>query len=463
MISLRKPKALALAALAWLCGCTPMPTIEPVDQQAASLTAIGAPFVFQTEREPTDVAESRSLPDGLSMDAAVRLALQHDPSLQASLARVRQAEAQAKQARLLPNPILSVLLKFPDGGGKPDIEAAVAADLLSLITQPGRISAADQRLRKATAESLTVVLDVIHDVQSQYTQAQAFTARSKIVDARRQILSDLLRVTESRVRAGEAGRLDVLTVQSEVSALEIERLRLSSEARQARLRLARRLGRPSGKATWTLDDWANPRLPSTTEQALVAASLQMRPELQSTRWELAALGDDLRVAGVEPFIDGGAAGAAAERQEAWAVGPSASVPVPLFDVGQARRSLITAQIIEQRHELTRRERQIVEEVRVAMEAFRSARAALAEVENTLIPLQRDRLKQAESAYEAGLADVLAVRLAEQDLQRGLSQQVELQSELCLAQFQLARAVGGTGVLIRAVEPPIAATPSQSKD
>ena len=99
------------------------------------------------------------------LDDAVERAMRHDPGLQAALARVRAALAEADQARLLPNPVLSVALRFPEAGaGKPVIEAGLAADLLSVLQQPGRIKAADHRLRAASAEALTTALDLLFEV-----------------------------------------------------------------------------------------------------------------------------------------------------------------------------------------------------------------------------------------------------------------------------------------------------------
>ena len=135
----------------------------------------------------------------------------------------------------------------------------------------------------------------------------------------------------------------------------------------------------------------------------------------------------------------------AERADEWSVGPSVTIPLPLFDFGQAQRERVQAIIIEQRHELTRSERQIVQEIRVALEQLAAAKLALAQVENRLLPLQEERLAQAQSSYRLGVADVLAVRLAEQDLQAARSQQLDLQAQVSLALFQLQRASGGPSI------------------
>ena len=121
-------------------GCQSAAPSPDVNASVAALTGISNAIEVKSEGEPVDVDTST---DALTLDEAVTLALRHDPEIQIRLARVRAALADAKQARLLPNPILSVIVRFPEGGGSPQIEAGLAAELLSLVQTPKRTSAAE--------------------------------------------------------------------------------------------------------------------------------------------------------------------------------------------------------------------------------------------------------------------------------------------------------------------------------
>src|SRR4051794_9813828 len=98
-LSILIPMCLALAAI----GCQPSMPPPDVTADAAALTGIDGAIAFNGEPEapPADG-------DDLSLARAVRLALSHDPRVRAALAKVRVAEAEANQARLLPNPILTL-------------------------------------------------------------------------------------------------------------------------------------------------------------------------------------------------------------------------------------------------------------------------------------------------------------------------------------------------------------------
>src|SRR6185312_12595969 len=73
-----------------------------VASEVARLTGLENAIVFRDTAEPIDKPSFAS--GALTPGQAVRLAVLHDPRIQASLARVRVAEADANQARLLPNP-----------------------------------------------------------------------------------------------------------------------------------------------------------------------------------------------------------------------------------------------------------------------------------------------------------------------------------------------------------------------
>lgn len=429
-----------LSALAVLIvGCQPMPRPISVMDQTADATGIAAPFVWNSDAESTDVDEEHQAT--LTMFTATRLALAHDPGIQQALARVRIAQADAHQQRLLPNPVLQLSVRFPQGGGSGIIDADLSAEILSLIQRPGLISAADTRFRASHAEALATVLDAILRTQEQYLIAQSLDGQIAVAQTRRGLLQQLVDLSQSRVQAGEASRLDTLTVQTEYAMLETELIELHAQQRRARLALAMVLGNPSGPADWTLDPWQPPSNSSASLEACVSTALQNRPEVRAQVWELEALGEEVKLTRFPP-LDGSQVGVAAERDGDWSVGPAVSVPLPLFDFGQARRSASEARRSEARHKLTEIRRRVIQEVRQAIEGFTSAKAALLGVETKLLPLQQQRRQQVEDAYRLGVSDITAVQLAEQDFQATAAKRIELQEKVSLAVIQLERAIGG---------------------
>ena len=401
-------------------------------------------IVFKVHGGPVDAAgtESSSI---LTLPNAVQRVLRTDPDIQSALARVRSAEAEADQARLLPNPIVSVISRFPENSGKPVIEADLGFELLSLLQRPGRISAADHRLRGASAEVITAVLDSIAEVEERYAAVQSLDAQMPVLQEQRALLDRLFKLAQDRLSKGEGTRLDVTTLETQQLALEVEIAQKRLARRQERLALARLLGEPSSPAAWTLSPWSAPTQ-VTSEAGWVTAALSRRPEVQSERWELAALGVETRLARFSPF-EPAEVGVKAERDigESWSVGPAISAPIPLFDWGQAKRAKASALQSEAEHKLTKVQRTVVEDVRKAHAAYVESMSALELARNRLVPAQERRRQETEDAYKAGLTDVASLVLADQDLLASKAKLIELEEQASSALVKLERAVGGPGV------------------
>jgi cobalt-zinc-cadmium efflux system outer membrane protein len=439
---LQRLRLILLAIASVPLACTAPPDVRTVDRIAAATG--GAAVVFSVAGEPVDAPES---PEVLTMVEAVRLGVLHSPALQASLARVRQAMAQAEQSRLLPNPILSVVVRFPEAGGRVNVEASLAADVVSMLWRHRRMAGADQRLWAASADAVNTALDVVQSVQERFVAMQMLEAEHALLLKRRELVRVMRSIVQSRVDAGEAPRPELTSVDAELVEVETELLEKESAILDERLALARLLGRPTDEAKWTIEPWPLPELPDRSESQWIEAAMKHRPELAMRRWQLAALGSDAAVAGW-PFGEESELSLEAERDGGdWSAGPGVSIPLPFFDWGQARRAEIEAQLAEVRHQLTEAQRQVVEDVRRALAGLAGARASLRKLDEELIPLLQRRQEQTEASYRAGETDITTLIQAEQQLRSAQLRRVDLQRRLALHHIRLVRVSGG----VRAID------------
>ncbi len=463
------PPSAALFALviacALLAGCQPTPRVDlEAARRAGEAAGLAAPIEFIAvgpDGGPLD--EPDAVGDTLTLAEALRRTLTTDAGLQAAMARVRIAMADSDQSRLLPNPVLNVVFRWAPGaggGGKPQIEASVAQDLLQALQIPRRASAADNRLRQAAADAVSVAIDVASEVQERYAAAQASAALAPVLRDRMVLLERLAAVAQSRLDAGEGTRSDLAALQAQRVELEVEIVQAVLAGQQERLRLARLIGQPSSAAAWTLDPRTAPSPERQPESSWIDTALRCRPEVQAIAWKLKALGDDEAVARLLPW-DGAGVGVDAQRDDKWFVGPSVSTPLPVFDTGQAKRARITAEQMEARHELTLVRRKIVEDVRIAYQTMTACNANLARIRGELIPLQQQRRALAEDAYRAGQSDLIALLLAEQGLRLTQAKAIEVEQQAGAALIGLQRAVGGRGVALPLMTGPSPLAPSGS--
>ena len=407
----------------------------------------------------------------LTIEHAIRLTLANDPRIQASLARVRVAEADANQVRLLPNPIMTIDFRFPvAAGSNTAFEPTLAADLVSLLQKPAQISAADHRLRESAANALVTVLDVMAEVQEAYAAARSVEVEIENARHRLQRIQWLRDLAQKRLDLGEGIRLDVLTLDSQFmqSTLDISDFGLQRVEQQ--LTLVRLIGQPRSDVYWKLFPWEPP--PGNTlaaESRWIDAAMRNRPEICSRIWELKALGDDLAGAAIPP-LQGGEVGVHAERDPDWRVGPVLTIPLPLFDFGQAARERLKALRSVARHELAQQQLDVIQGVRLAYASYLHSRETLTRAQEKLLPLQRRQLDQAQRAYQAGEVDLATLLLAQNETELTLSKILELQEKVTVARIKLQRAAGGAGVADRldtaaaaqpagnVVLPPISAVP-----
>jgi outer membrane protein TolC len=435
---------IALPLLLAGCGAAPRPDVPG---QAGQLTGIENAIAYRTEAEPMDWPP---LPNGpLSRKQAVRLALSHDPRIQSSLAKVRVAEADANQARLLPNPILTIDARWPlQSGYNSAFEPSLAIDLIAILQKPALISAADQRLREAAANALVTVLDTISEIEEAYVSARMVDDEIANAERRLQRLQRLRDLARKRLEAGEATRLDRLTIDGQwmQSNLDLSDLRLQRE--EERLLLARLLNQPRSAANWDLEAPDAPTQQELVpESAWIAAALANRPEVISKVWELRSLGADLQLTTLAP-LQGGELGVHAEKDPEWRIGPVWATPVPIFDWGQAQRAKVGAEIAGARHDLAEQQLEIVQGVRTAYVDYVHSRRNLMYAQDQILPLQRQQLDQAQLAYQAGEADVTTLLLAENEFDQTLSKIVELREKVSVARIKLQRAAGGAAVAER---------------
>jgi outer membrane protein TolC len=369
------------------------------------------------------------------------------------------AEADAGQARLLPNPVLAIDFRFPtEAGSGQTVEASLAADILSLLQKPGQIAAADKRLRGSAADALTVVLDVMEEVEESYLAIQSFEPEIENAQARTALFRRMATIAQKRMDAGEGSRLELLTLQSQLGQAQLDERDLAEQLRVERLHLARLLGAVAGPITWELTPVAPVFETLAPEESFIAGALLNRPELQAKRWELQALGDDLATASFAP-LTGGELGVHSEHDPSWRVGPALSVPLPMFDFGQAARAKITAQRLAARAEYQELQGEIVQNVRTTYGAYLYARDALANMQQNLLPLQEQQRDQARRAFEAGDADLSLLLLAEGDLRQLAVKSIELREKVAIARAQLMRAAGGPGIAAPLVHPRPATQPT----
>lgn len=364
------------------------------------------------------VAPAWSAPTSISFDAAVRMALERAPALQARRSQTEAAREDAVRAAALPDPKLTLgLANYPVTGSDAfDLRADdMTMKQIGLMQEfPAR---AKRRARQALAERTVEQAQALtraEQVAVRQAAAQAWIAlwavqrEVEALQAQREQSALAVRIAKARLAGGTGTAVDAMATQS--AALELDnRIDMAAAAVEAaRGSLARWLGvKPDGLAT----AGAPPDLTTlpVSEATLLASIDRQGPLLPWQSRESvaeAAVGEAI----AEKRPDWSLSAAYGQRERTPEGMPRSdmlmvefSIGLPLFarsrqDRGiAARRAELDAVVAE--HEDARRMQ--IEAVHRALAEWNGAQRQVARKEGEALPLAHDRSQTALAAYRGG--------------------------------------------------------------
>jgi cobalt-zinc-cadmium efflux system outer membrane protein len=468
-----------------LSACTriePGPELRQAD--AAMQRATGLQTRWASLAEPQELQPEEGGVVGLEQVLGVALA--NNRALRGDLQVIGQAKADFVQAGLLSNPMLSVMVRFPAGGGLADFAFGLSKDFADLWLIASRKRSAQAMLQQRVLSFTDTAVALAAEVKINYYNLQYQALAIKLEQQNLGILREAMAIAEARLRAGQAPQLDANLIRARNVEAEIDLIQLRSDCRVTQRTLLRLMGIARGPDTWQPEplvlDTPLAQL-AGEEDDFVEAALLQRLDVQAAHWELeAAVADfeqqQLRVVqslgvgvsgermqqraqpGRKLLADTARASLAngkltapdiqsagqrrLERSQMidFIIGPAIDVPLPIFDQNQAQiaKAQFRARELQQRYEEI--EQRVAEAVRTAVTQRRLAEEKVRILRELLVPLQRSNLQLAEVAYQAGRESVLTVLLAQQDLIRAELSEVAAVRDLATSAASLERQLSG---------------------
>lgn len=414
--------ALVLALLALPAGCTSMePGMGFDDVQAAVAQRAGLRTHWNNgSAEDADVrsALAEMLDDELTADGAVQVALLNSRELQAVYEELNIAQADLVQAGLLKNPVFGGEVRFATNGDGAGVVLDVAQDFVGLLSMPLRKGRAQAAFEAAKVRVTGEVLDMAFQVQTAFYDYQAAEQTRAMWET---VVDATAASYDLAKRLRQAGNNRGLDVSNERALYEQSKIDLAeAEADVARLR--ERMNALMGLWGGQTQTWhAAERLPPVADEEIPADGLEGRAIEASL--ELALLRREAeiaaRAAGIaRPFawLDSTDIGAAAERETdgQWSVGPSLSLPIPLFDQGQARVGQAEAQYRQAAERTIARAVEIRSRVRAAYSAVLSAHDRARYYEKVILPLRQRIVNETQLQYNAMQVSAFQLLQAKRD-------------------------------------------------
>lgn len=437
---LRALRLAPLAAAALLAACAPLQTRQSLQAtNAITQPHTGVPLQLQrsdAQRQHAQTQIDALLAKPLSADDAVRAALLGSPALQALIAQAQAESATSTQSARLANPVFG-FERLLIGGGGVEITRSLSVGLLDLLTLPtrSRINTAQQeqlRLRLAS-EVLRVAALARRDWVQTVAAQQTLAYDRDVVDAAQATATLAARMQQ----AGNFTKLDAAQQGLFAADSQLRLNRAERAATQSREALVRTLGlsaAQSARLTLPAQLPAVPQQPPRATQLPLQAALDARLDVQLARASYTATAQAAGLTRNTSLIEHVELGGVRKTSSDAAPqnGVDLSLPLPLFDLGDARRSASALRVLAARNRAVATARSAASQLREADALRRSAWLQQQLSQTQIVPLAQTVLDESQLRYNGMLIGTFQLVAAAQTQVQAVRAAIAAQRDYWLA-------------------------------
>ena len=431
------------------------------DAQTMAKDRLGADLKWlrtdEARREAaTDVDVALAKP--LSADDAVRLALAYSPAVQALLYESAAASAAVTQSARLPNPIFAFdrLARTEGGVRELDIGRVLSFSLLDLLLLPTRLRVADFRQRQTSLLLANDVVQAAGEARRSWVGAVAAQQSVRYFEQVK-VAADASAEMARRMQAvGNFSRLQRAREQAFAADAVTQLARARQAAQNERELLIRTLGLDESQARRLTLPERLPDLPTMIrdEPGVAQAGLDQRLDVRLSRASLDFAAVDLGLTRVTGFVNGLELGIADRRESGRALqrGFDLSLPLPLFDFGDARRAGTQAAYMAALNQAAQVGINATSQLREGYGTYRTAFEVARHYRDEIVPLRKAIADENMLRYNGMFIGVFELLADAREQIASVVQAIEAEREFWLADAGLQTLLIGT---------PMAAMPGPS--
>lgn len=430
-----------------LAGCAvvrPEQDFDDVRQQVNHRTGLTPEWGTAADME-ADARTRDLISRELTVDSAVEIALLNNRRLQAAYGELGVARADLVQAGLLVNPVLSADLTFGVSAPGHGVAVGLVQNFMRALQIPLRKRVAEAALEEAKYAVASQVIDLVVEVKRAFVRVQG---QSQMVELDHSVVTATELSAEFAEKQRTAGNITDLDLANELALFEDARVKLAAD--EAELAVAREdlnalMGVWGANTTWTI----GPRLPDPPADlplaGLESLAVSQRVDLAAARQATESLAQAVGLTGLFGVLSDAEIGPEGERDidgGIWSVGPLFSIPIPIFDQGQATRATALARLRQSEERFTALAVEIRAAVRRAYARLQAAHALASHYRRVVLPLRGRILEQTQLQYNAmqlGLVQLLQAKQGQIDAGRAY---LDVVKDYWLASADLEAAVGG---------------------
>ncbi len=351
-------------------------------------------------------ADGPALPDPLTLADAQQIAREHNPALHATRQEIDVARADARQARLWPNPELE--LSAEDVPAE-DVGLSRSENMIGLsqaVPFPGKrsrdVRIAEHAIAVAEWETARHESELARDVTMAFARAVVAERKVHQLGDLAGLAATMARATARRVESGAAPDQEQLRAELEHERARIDLASAQRDQRQARHALALLLGTDPDTLP-ALGDGLREQIDPATLPTWNLTTTAAHPAARAAHARRDQAEAAVGRARLDPWPDltvGVAAGRNAGTDEDL-VEFSVSLPLPVFDHGQARRQQARARARAARADVAAVDQQLREQFLTARARVVTAHDQVAAYRERMLPKAAEALRLVQAGFDAG--------------------------------------------------------------
>jgi cobalt-zinc-cadmium efflux system outer membrane protein len=402
-------------------------------------------------------------PAVLTIDDAVREALDHNLALIAERFSLSIAQARILAASLRPNPVFTYDFMVPDSAiydaNVNPLEHVFRTDV---IFEGGgkrqrRIDVAEAARSVAELQLLNTMRTIVFDVQSAYVDTVLAKVTLGLARESLTAFRDLIRVNTERVRSGDLSRVEL--ARSRLAAVQFQNDVRQQESKLviAKNRLRTLIARAGNGDLDVVGDLRGDRMPIDLG-GVQQRALSQRPDVQALRRDQARSAADVRLQIAQGKIDYTVSGEFHHQRAPVATGNQygafLSVPVPIFNRNQGEVERARLEERQASARLSALEADVSNEVRAAYEAYTASRDVVDTIEGQMLADARDVRTTTEYSYRRGEASLIEFLDAVRAFNETMQSYNQARADYARSLYALDAASGASvsGVTTRTVAP-----------
>lgn len=436
---MKKKILLSLGMIFALAGCSTISQNDVFDSMNRMTADRGAGELkwLKTQEEAQTVEKSVKLllEQPLSEENAVRITLINNRALQQTYEQIGIAQSELVQAGLMNNPLFGYSVGH--GGGVTRSGVTLELAFLDLLWIPLRKELGGLALEETKLGVGDKVLRTVRDAKKRYLDARVAQEMVRLNGDVLKSHEASLQLAMRQYTAGNLSKRDLLKIQNEYAHTRLGSIRLAREDAMAREALTKILGIYGEQTYYTLSEeplslGAQPREASSLEQLAIANRLDIAAAQKRVEYAAKEAGYTEKTRLLqEVTLEGGSEKSTGETRFN-SVG--IKIPIPIFDMGQARLSRSQALYNQSVQHLVGLAVNVRSEVREAYAMTRYDYDTAREYQESIVKVNQNILEQTQLYYN-GMLDGIYELLADQ---RRYSD-AKMQSVIAIGEYKKAQA------------------------